>query len=427
MKSPTSLTLLVAVAAATGLVSCSGEAPGNGGDETGPVHLVFRQFDPADQIQGLVEAVGVWNENNPGIQVELETVSPNNPQQLAREANSGSGPDIAQLALADVAFLAEPSILLPLDELMSTNPLEAADELLATDMTILDGVTWAVPWTADTMALVYRADLLGEAGFDTTPETWEEMQEVAGATTESSGGQTSGFCFPAGAPVQSAQWFAINYYMWNHDTQLIELDGETWGPGISVDELAATIDYFNDFFAAGITPVTMQSITDFADPAITTGLNDGTCAMAYMPPAAFRSVQAQVEPELLTAPMPGGLVDGSTHLGGRALGINQNSDHPEEAWEFLKFLMSAETFETYDQYPASAATLTELDVDPTEQGFVDQLPHSVPFVRYIGAPMTIASLQELINQQFSAVYSGQADSETAAQAILDAIDRGLQG
>jgi len=125
--------------------------------------------------------------------------------------------------------------------------------------------------------------------------------------------------------------------------------------------------------------------------------------------------------------MPGGLVDGSTHLGGRALGINANSEHPEEAWEVIKYLMSADTFATYSQYPASAQTLTELEVDPTEQGFVEQLPHSVPFVKYIGAPVTIASLQELVNQQFSAVYSGQSDSRTAAKTIIDTIEQGLQG
>jgi multiple sugar transport system substrate-binding protein len=423
MKAMRHLSAVMVGALAAGLLAgCSSSSQ----DDGDVVHLTFRQFDPADQVQGLVDAVDAWNADHPDIQVELETVTPNNPQQFAREANSGSGPDIIHMALADVAFLAEPRVLLPLDDLMSSEPLDGADELLATDMTVLDDTTWGVPWTADTMALVYRPDVLADAGIEGTPETWEDFQKVAQEITESSSGSTSGFCFPAGAPQSSAQWFAINYFLWDHDSYLIESDGDDWTVGVTEDELADTIDYFNEFFASGTTPASMQSLTDYADPAIAAGLDDGTCAMTYMPPAAFRAVRDQIDAELATAPMPGGLVDGSTHLGGRALGVNANSEHPNEAWEVIKYLMSPDTFATYSQYPASAQTLTELDVDPAEQGFVDQLPHSVPFVKYIGAPVTTASLQELINQQFSAVYSGQSDSRAAAKTIIETIEQGLQ-
>ncbi|MDN3310982.1 sugar ABC transporter substrate-binding protein [Microbacterium oryzae] len=424
MKSMRSLPVLITgVLAVSALAGCSQNSP----DDDGVVELTFRQFDPADQVEGLVEAVDTWNADHSEIQVELETVTPNNPQQFAREANSGSGPDVIHMALADVAFLAQPRVLLPLDDLMASEPLDSADDLLATEMTVLDGTTWGVPWTADTMALVYRPDVLEDAGVTATPETWEEFQKVAERITEDSDGAVNGFCFAAGAQQSAAQWFPINYYLWNHDSFLIENEGGSWQVGVTQDELAETIDYFNTFFTSGTTPTSMQSLTDYADPAIAAALDDGSCAMTYMPPAAFRAVRDQVSAELATAPMPGGLVDGSTHLGGRALGINANSEHPEEAWEFITYLMSSDTFATYSQYPASAQTLTELEVDPTEQGFVDQLPHAVPFAKYIGAPVTTASLQELVNQQFSAVYSGQSDSQTAAKAIIDAIEQGLQG
>lgn len=422
MKTPRSITAVSVAAFVLALAACGG----SGAEDDGVVRLSFRQFDPADQIEGLVEAVEAWNEEHADIQLELETLTPNNPQQFAREANSGSGPDIVHIAFADVAFLAEPSILLPLDELMAEAPLPDADSLLATEMTVLDDTTWAVPWTADTMALVYREDALADAGFDHTPSDWDELLDMAGTITDSSDGQVSGFCFAAGAPQSAAQWFAINYYMWSNDFQLIEKNGDDWTVGATEDELAGAVDFFNAFFTEGITPTSMQALTEYGDPAVIAGLGDGTCAMTYMPPAAFRAAQEQVEADLATAPMPSGLEDGATHLGGRALGINANTDHPDEAWQVVQYLLSATTFETYDQYPASASTLTQLDVDPAEQGFVDQLPHSVPFVRYIGAPITIAALQELVNQQFSAVYSGQVDSTTAARAIIESIERELQ-
>ncbi|MFC7375468.1 ABC transporter substrate-binding protein [Brachybacterium sp. GCM10030268] len=403
-------TVLAAGLLAAPLSACSG------GDTDGD--RVFRQFDPADQAAGLVEAIDAWNAEHPDYRVTMETLSPNNPQQFAREANAGSGPDIAQLAFTDVSFMAEPRILTPLDDLLTGSPPQGADELLATDMTTYDGSMWAIPWTADTMALVYRPDLLERAGIDRTPQDWEELAETAARITEDSDGEIHGFVFAAGAQFSSAQWFPINYHLWAHGAQLIDADGDLWRVGVDPEQLTATIDYFAAFFTEGITPTAMQAVTDYGDPSIIGALDDGSCAMTFMPPAAFRTARDSVEAELLTAPMPAGLEDGATHLGGRALGINANCQEPEAAWEFVTHLLSPETFRTYPQYPASAGTLTQVDVDPSEQGFIDQLPHARSFARYADAPITIAALQELVNQQFSAVYSGQAEPAQAADRII---------
>ena len=411
-------TVIAAGLLAAPVVGCSDR--GTEGDR------VFRQFDPADQAGGLAEAVETWNAEHPDYRIAMETLSPNNPQQFAREANAGSGPDIAQLAFTDVSFMSEPRILTPLDDLMAASPAEGGDDLLATDMTTYDGAMWAVPWTADTMALVHRPDLLEQAGITETPRDWEELAEVAGKITRDSGGEVSGFVFPAAAQFSSAQWFPINYYLWAHGSQLIRADGETWRVGVSEQQLVDAMEYFNSYFTDGITPASMQATTDYGDPSILGSLDDGTCAMTFMPPAAFRTARQEVGADLMTAPMPDGLEDGATHLGGRALGINANCEEPEAAWEFVKFLMSPETFEHYPQYPASATTLEQVDVDPAEQGYIDQLPHAESFARYADAPITIASLQELINRQFSAVYSGQSSPPASAEKIISTLISELQ-
>lgn len=406
------------------VAGCSGPS----GDSS-TVDLTFRQFDPANEVQGLQEAVDRWNAENPDIQVEMQTLSPSNIQQFAREANSGSGPDIQQLGFVDVAFVADPGILTPLDDLMQESPIEGGTEdLLATDMVELDDQTWALPWTADTFALVYRPDVLEEAGIDGPPTTWEELASDAEQISSSSGGDTAGFCFAGAGSATGAQWFAINYYIWSQGGSLVEEgpDG-SWQPGLSEDDLTSAIDYFADLFASGATPESYLTVADYSDPSIVNALSSGSCAMSYEPPQTFRLVHDQSQGSVTTAPMPDGLTDGSTHLGGRALGINANTDHAEEAWEVVKFLAGETTFETYDQYPASTSTLQALDVPDAQQGFVEQLPHSRSFARYIGAPMTVASIQQLVNQQFSAVYSGQVSSEQAARAVLDGLASGLEG
>src|SRR5699024_12708426 len=148
--------------------------------------------------------------------------------QCSRGAHPRHVHDIPPLAVTDISFLADPRILTQLDDLMASAPSDADDDLLATDLTTFDVSMWAVPWTADTMALVYRPDVLEKFGIAETPQDWEELADVAARITEDSGGEVSGFVLPAGAQFSSAQWFPINYYLWAHGTQLIQADGEQW-------------------------------------------------------------------------------------------------------------------------------------------------------------------------------------------------------
>ncbi|MET4783145.1 sugar ABC transporter substrate-binding protein [Glaciihabitans sp. UYNi722] len=420
----------VACAAAfvVGLTACS-TGGSVGSNSSGTVHLVFQQFDPAAEVTGLQSTVSKWNKLHPDIQVDMQTLSPSNPQQLAREANSGSGPDVVQVPYANVAFLAQPKILLPLNSLMKKYPLaHGTGDLLAKDMVTFDGKMWAVPWTADTMALVYRPSALTAAGISSPPATWGELASDATAISKQSGGKTAGFCFGASGSATAAQWFAINYYMWNHGHGFVKKDSAgSWVTDITQSQLTSTIDYFNGLFVSGATPQSFQSVNDYTDPSIANGLANGSCAMTYAPPQTFQTLVKTAGDKVTTAPMPGGLKDGSTHLGGRGLAINRNAKHPQQAWEFIQYLMSPATFKTYEQYPASKSTLKSLTVPKNQDGFVQQLPHSVSFGRYIGSNMPVVSMQQLVNQQFSAVYSGQSSSSRAATAILSGLKAGIGG
>jgi len=418
----------MAACLAVALAACSGSD-----SASGPVHLVFRQFDPESEVGGLKTAIDAWNQSHPDIQVELQTLSPNNVQQFAREANSGSGPDIDQIAFTDVSFVANPKVLAPLDEFLKKDPLpgNGTKDLLATDMVTFDGKTWAMPWTADTMALVYNPKAFQAAGIASPPTTWEQLAADAKQINATSGGKTAGFCFPGSGSATSSGWFAINYYLWSHGGTLVRKDSSgNWQAGATQEQLASAIQFFADLFASGASPKANQAVADYSDPTIVNGVVNGTCAMTYEPPSTFKTMEKQASTAgatVTTAPMPSGLTDGATHLGGRALAINRNSEHQDEAWQVIKYLMSADTFKTYGQYPASTATLTQLSVPQSQQGYVQQLPHARSFARYIGSEMTVGSIQQLLNQHVSAVYSGQSSAQDAAKAILDGLAKGLKG
>lgn len=392
------------------------------------VQLVFRQNDPPDNVRGLQEAVDTWNEENPEIQVRFETVPWSDAlNQYIREAQTGGGPDVLQLAFVWTRDLASSGLVTQLDPLIEASPPHAGiDDFLGTDLGEYEGGIYGLPWTVDTFAMAYRPDLFEAAGVSEFPDTWEDLQSVAAEVTADTNddGRTDqyGFCFPGGGDAQSGIWFLINYYLWSHGTTIVEqVDGE-WQLGVTVDQLADAFAYYDTFFEEGSTPESLIGVSNWGDPELTGGLARGDCVIGFFPPQTFRAAQEQSEAPLQSAMVPRGPETRISHLGGRALAIGANTEHPEEAWEFIQYLTSTDVFDQYEQYPAQEAPLGELDFPEAEQGFVDMLPQAITFREYILAPAEVSSMQNVTNREASAVFSGQRDAQRAAQAALEAIE-----
>jgi multiple sugar transport system substrate-binding protein len=112
--------------------------------------------------------------------------------------------------------------------------------------------------------------------------------------------------------------------------------------------------------------------------------------------------------------MPMGSVRRIGHMGGRVLGMNINTDHPEQAWEVIKFLTSADALSAYPQFPAQPALLEQLTFAEGQQGFVDQLPLTITLNQYVFSPAPVTSMWNATNAEFASVYSGQKTVEQAS-------------
>lgn len=383
------------------------------------VELVFRQFDPPTETAGLVAAIDAWNASNPNVQVKMETLGGGDTlAQLAREIPAGAGPDIQQMAFVWTRDLARSDLVLGLDDLIAANPPGAGiEDFLATELATLDGKIYGVPWSADTFSMAYRPDLLAAAGVTTFPDNWTELATTA-KTLSNTDGQF-GFCFPAGSAPDSGMWILANYYLWSNGKTLVqETAPGTWEIAVTADDLEGAMEYFNAFFTERTAPESLITVNAWGDPELVGSLGRGDCAITFFPPATFRAAQGQSTEPLLTAPIPQGSERRVSHMGGRALGINPNTKHPEAAWEFLRYLVGPETFKTYNQYPAQKSLLGALDFPDAEAGYVAMLPVAQTFERYISSPMAVSSMTALVNREFGAVYSGQRTPEEAAAVLL---------
>ncbi|MFO1146737.1 MAG: sugar ABC transporter substrate-binding protein [Alsobacter sp.] len=387
------------------------------------MQLKFRQFDPPGEIGGLVTAVDAWNASHPKIQVKLETMGGGDTlAQLAREVPAGAGPDVQQLAFVWTRDLARSKLLYDLTPLAAaTAPSAGLNDFLATELATLDGKLYGLPWSADTFAMAYRPDLLQKANV-TFPETWQDLATAAKALSNKNG--QHGFCFPAGSSPDSGMWILANYYLWSNGKTLVEETSPgQWQVAVTEADLAGAMDYFKAFFTSGSTPESLITVSSWGDQELVGGLGRGDCAITFFPPATFRAAQKLSKEPLTTGPIPKGSVKRISHLGGRALGINANTKHPQEAWEFVRYLAGPVTFKTYNQYPAQKSLLEKLDFPKAEQGYVQMLPLAQTFERYISSPIPVPSMTSLITREFGAVYSGQRSSAEAAGVAVSELKK----
>ena len=374
-----------------------------------------------------MKAVDAWNAKNPNIHVTMETVPFKDGQaQFVREAQAGGGPDVLQMAFVWTAALGKNKLVTDLNPLIKESaPGKGLDDFVGTDLgTVGDGI-YGLPWTIDTATMVYRPDLLEAAGITTFPDTWTDLTEVAKKLTKDTNGdgkvEQYGFCWPAGGAPDGATWFLVNAYLWSNGKSMMTkgADGK-WAVGVTAEDMADAMNYFNGFFTAKSAPESMIAISWEGDPEMVGSLDRGDCAITNFRIGTFVQATKATQKPLAMALEPKGTVKRASHLGGRALGMNANTKNPKEAWSFLQYLLSADTFATYTQYPAQKSLLDvkQKTLPELQKPYAEQLQYGTTYADYIFSGANVNSMWAATNKEFSAVFAKQKD---AAQASADLV------
>ena len=412
--------------AALGVVAIACAAPAA---TAADINMSFRFNDPeAEEMRAALDA---FEQENPGVKVELQTIAwGESRQQFLREAAVGEGPDVVHIAFVWPRDMGAAGALLPLNDFLETMPIQGGfDDFIATVLSVgPDGNIYGVPWTTDTWAMVYRTDVLEAAGVAEIPRTWDALREASRAIHEKTG--KVGFGFPGGSGPSNTIWFLANYYWWSNGSALVVADGDDFTTGITVEQIAEAMAYYDSFFKEGHNPESMLGVTSWFDPAILEGMTNGDQGIAIMPPQQFKQILASwrernpgQDPPFLTATTPGGPEGPKTHLGGRMLGINANTEHPDVAWKLVEFMTRGDVLTKYygNQFPAQKSLLKSIEFGPGLGGFAEQLTLARSWGAYSDGPAQIGKMWNAAGRAFGSAFIGERSYEEAAAELLKSV------
>lgn len=223
------LTLLLALCADTGFAS-----PGTG---TAPRTLVLWTMQLApfhnDYVNGLIAG---FQAQNPGVRVKWTDVPwAEMERKVLASVAAGTAPDVVNLnpqfssRLAELGALADPRPHLSAAEIDAfLAPAWAANQL--------GGVPFALPWYLSTTVLLYRRDLLAQAGV-APPRTYAELRAAAQALRERTGTYAWFPAMDGAAPLEA---------MVSMNGPLLSPDG--CRPGFDNAGGAAVFDFYRELF-----------------------------------------------------------------------------------------------------------------------------------------------------------------------------------
>lgn len=246
-------------------------------------------------------------------------------------STAGNAPDIMFWDRWRTAQYAPRGVLKPIDQYMARDGI-SPDEFYQEALRELswDGNTYGLPLTVDARSLFYNKTLLQEAGVE-PPTTWEELEQAAIALTVWDGDRLE----RAGFSLEDIGLFSM--YLQQAGGQMLADDGSKTNfnneKGLEVLNFLARLLNEDRVYQVGFE----EGLGGQTDAFVT-----GKVAMLYTGPWMITTYQKYGEDlDFGIVPPPAGpRGDRGSVMGGFGLIIPTAAEHPDEAWEFMKWWLA---------------------------------------------------------------------------------------
>ena len=350
----TFLQITGATAAAAMIAACAPAPTGGGDEQAAPsaedVELSLAMVDYVNETKTALDEtlLPAFEAANEGITVKVNYSSwERYNEEMTTAFAGGVTPDVFQGGAVWAPQMAKRGWSLPLDDFIASAS-EGWDwddyfPALQDDVTI-EGQVVAVPYRMDVRSFWYRDDQLAEAGFDTPPTNWEELEEVAVACTQRDGDQVTreGFHFLSPGGWQND----LQSYM-----QFMEMAG---GQFMSDDLTHCTLNEEPaiealEYVRKLIVDLQVQPYPGFESQGdlepMTLGLASSTVGAAQIERNAAAFAPEELEHLIVTLPLSHEVQ--ATHVWVNKFFMSSMTKHANEGWALLENLTSQSVSEDY--------------------------------------------------------------------------------
>lgn len=351
--------------------------------------------------------------------------------KLTLDFNSGNAPDVTSFGGTVTADFSAAGYLLDLTSRASAWPdweghfyPKVRDEQLQAD-----GKIYSIPREASIIQLFYRKDVLDANGFSTEqPTSWQELLERMTAVTEKTG-QPS-LLIPAGEAWGGGAFFeGFIHLMLGTESPLYDDTDQKWivrSPG-----LTQVLTFHEEMTKAGVLPVepllnpepwvpTKYEAFPAGDLVVTTS---GTWGWIFdWGPEGATPIEDLFE-KVATWEFPTFSGDETFVWGasGWVWAISAQTEHPEEAWELVKWLGSGEFMAANAVTIGATATRDDLQtVAPySEHPYLIDAEKRLANARSFKAPQGTDRMVQAVGQATEAVITERETGEEAAVTLAE--------
>ena len=329
-------------------VSAQGECDGE------PVTLRLDDWSSGDRVEYMNQVLEAFQEENPCITVVAE---PNigddqNTRRLTMIA-SGTAPDLIATGESWIPMYAEAGGFMDLTPFVEgeegIDPASVFYEGVY-NQGFYQGVPYAIAKDYSTSAFYINRDLFDAAGIDYPEEgwTWDDALEIAQELTlDGNGNNATSPDFDPENIVQygidivtEGWWRGFQSYLYSWDAHTISEDGTTTQGYLNSEAAVEAWEFYRDLvFEYHVAPSANE--IGSVEGGRTQMFQDGKVAIGQTYHGPWWQDVLNETPNLQwgVVPIPAG--PGGTHESAvmwMGWGINAETEHPEEAWELLKFL-----------------------------------------------------------------------------------------
>jgi multiple sugar transport system substrate-binding protein len=394
-----------------------------------PIELTFLNACFPSSIAVTDMLIAQFKENNPNIEVTVDCSAGDYAEGIYAQAAAGNLPDVVFSAdLFTVPFVTN-NVLLDLEQFDEVDDTFTFDDIYENILALgqVPGIagTYMIPASWDSVQMYYNKDLFESSGAPMPADdwTWAQLVDACKVVEEAN---PDVYCIANGGTEGWDWWAYFIPWLVGYGGEPVNADftESTFSSPQSLEGIQAYVDLWTEHDVTIPLGIELPGGRDGC-------FVGGGCAVMFMIPGNMKSYREQITDfDWDVAVAPRHPVNHATGMGTYGYGISKNSQHPQEAWELIKFLASPEGqrlgLENYSSMPllksmADDPIFDELAPPPSNiRAFI--AGGGVGIFPPMGYPSKCGSLYAgLINQTIrTALEESIRGAKTVEQAFTDA-------